>query len=284
MTTSPVRTDTGAGNLDRLVLEHASGSKAELYLFGAHVTSWQPQGQPDVFFVSRKAIFNATKPIRGGIPVIFPQFGDGPYPKHGFARTQTWRVSDSGVLPGGEVFATLSLEDSEATRALWPFRFHAELRVELSDRLKVTAKVLNRDSAEFPFQFALHTYFTVADIRRTAVLGLKGTRLSDSLVNDAESVEDREAIGFAEEVDRVYMKTGNELAIRDEAGRRTLRIQKECMPDVVVWNPWIERSLSFADLAPDDYRGMVCVETGCIADPIRLRPGETWEGSTSFHV
>jgi glucose-6-phosphate 1-epimerase len=34
----------------------------------------------------------------------------------------------------------------------------------------------------------------------------------------------------------------------------------------VVWNPWIEKTKSLADMAPDDWMGMICVETANAAD------------------
>jgi glucose-6-phosphate 1-epimerase len=78
-----------------------------------------------VLFVSSEAVFDGAKPIRGGIPVVFPQFGtQGPLPQHGFARNSVWtldRVGD-GVVE-------LSLSDSEATRAVWPHAFHLHYRI-----------------------------------------------------------------------------------------------------------------------------------------------------------
>lgn len=30
---------------------------------------------------------------------------------------------------------------------------------------------------------------------------------------------------------------------------------------IVVWNPWIEKSQSFVDMAEDEYKEMICIET-----------------------
>ena len=40
------------------------------------------------------AVFDGTQPIRGGVPVVFPQFGrpDPSLPMHGFARSSRWTV------------------------------------------------------------------------------------------------------------------------------------------------------------------------------------------------
>jgi glucose-6-phosphate 1-epimerase len=42
-----------------------------VHLYGATVTSWKTGGQEQLF-VSEKAHLDGSKPIRGGIPVVFP--------------------------------------------------------------------------------------------------------------------------------------------------------------------------------------------------------------------
>lgn len=98
---------------------HSSGAVLELVAFGAHILSYKtPAGQP-LLFLSSKAALDGSKPIRGGIPIAFPQFAaQGPLPMHGFARTSTWEVDAVG-----DGSAQLSLRDSPATRVLWPHAF-----------------------------------------------------------------------------------------------------------------------------------------------------------------
>ena len=73
-----------------------SGASAEVYPHSAHVTSWIPAGGTEALFVSRAAHFQPGTAIRGGVPVIFPQFATfGPLPKHGFARLERWSPADS---------------------------------------------------------------------------------------------------------------------------------------------------------------------------------------------
>src|SRR5262245_32434766 len=63
---------------------------AEMYLHGAHVTSWKPTGTEEVFFVSRQSRWEHGRAIRGGVPVCFPWFGnnvDNPHlPAHEIGR------------------------------------------------------------------------------------------------------------------------------------------------------------------------------------------------------
>src|SRR5688500_13909346 len=129
----PTRTPTdpslrqGAGGMPMLALEAPDGARAELYLHGAHVTSWRPAGGDERLYLSAASEFRDGAAIRGGVPVIFPQFaGRGPLPKHGFARTTGWSLV--GVERGRHAArATLRLSDTASTRAMWPHEFVAEL-------------------------------------------------------------------------------------------------------------------------------------------------------------
>lgn len=69
------------------------GETAEVFLHGAHVTSWKSASGQERLFVSKQALFQPPKAIRGGVPVCFPQFGAlGPLGQHGFARNTEFEV------------------------------------------------------------------------------------------------------------------------------------------------------------------------------------------------
>ncbi|MBV5344762.1 MAG: D-hexose-6-phosphate mutarotase, partial [Rhodoferax sp.] len=53
---------------------------------GAQVLSWQSAGR-ERLYLSPQSVFDGHTPIRGGVPICFPQFNQrGALPKHGFAR------------------------------------------------------------------------------------------------------------------------------------------------------------------------------------------------------
>jgi glucose-6-phosphate 1-epimerase len=278
--------DTGINGMARIILTHPSGARVELYRQGAHITSWRKASGAELLFLSSKAIFEAGYPLRGGIPVVFPQFCDnGPLPKHGFARTREWMLADGGQTAAGEVFATLRFEADADTLRLWPFRFTLECSVRLSgDSLAVRLTAANPGALPYRFQVALHTYFQVADIRRTSVFGLKGVEFADSLRSNARNKETRERIEFEGETDRAYLQAPDCLRILDEGNDRMLVIEKNEMRDAVVWNPWVEKSKRMEDFGDDEYQRMVCVETGNIGVPLKLASGAGWEGQTTFSV
>lgn len=49
-----------------------SGEKVEVLLFGATVISWKSARGTENLFLSSKAYLDGSKPVRGGIPVVFP--------------------------------------------------------------------------------------------------------------------------------------------------------------------------------------------------------------------
>lgn len=262
--------------MDVIRLAHPSGSSAEVHPHGAHVTSWIPAGGSEALFLSRAARFGPGAAIRGGVPVIFPQFAElGPLPKHGFARTAAWER-----VEGSDARAVLRLRDSEATRALWPHAFAAELAVELEAcRIAVRLSVTNTDGSPFSFTGALHTYLRVADVRRAAVEGLRGVRYRDKLRGGGTYAEEDAELRMDGEIDRVYMDAPSPLRVRDEAGGRTALVRAEGFADAVVWNPGARNAASFPDMEAGEERVMLCVEAAQATDPIRLAPGERWQGA-----
>ena len=269
----------GNGNMPKLVLSAADGARAEIYLHGAHLTSWMPAGGGEALFLSPKAEFVPGSAIRGGVPVIFPQFSDrGPLPKHGFARTMAWEPVAS---PPNQ--AVLRLATSQATLAMWPFPFGLEYTVKIGgNRLEMSLKVSNPDTTPFDFTAALHTYLRVTDLNLTSVWGLQGLWLTDSASQNREAIQKDEWIDFPGEVDRIYSKAVKPLQVMQE--ERKTRLEQKGFTDVVIWNPGPEKCAALKDMEPLGYREFVCVEAAAVEKPVRLAPGRTWTGSQTITV
>jgi glucose-6-phosphate 1-epimerase len=265
--------ELGEGALPRVVLTAANGSRAEIYLHGAHVARWTDAGEGDVLYLSPRSRFESGEAIRGGVPVIFPQFADqGPLPKHGFARTSVWTLAEATADR-----AVLVLTDTPETRAVWDHAFRAELRVELGAELSMTFAVENTGDAAFDFTCALHSYFRVSDVGKVTVDGLEGIRYHDKVAG-GEHVQDAAELRFAGEVDRVYVDAPDVLQILDGGSWERVVVRKFGFRDAVVWNPGAEKARGIGDLGEDAYPHFVCVEAACAAEPVRLEPGERWEG------
>jgi glucose-6-phosphate 1-epimerase len=109
---------------------HTPLANASVALHGAQVLSWQPVGQKPVLWVSKATVFEAGKPVRGGVPVCWPWFGAMPgKTMHGFVRTLMWQVRGAELDAGGQIVLRLGACDNAATRAVWDHAFDLELVV-----------------------------------------------------------------------------------------------------------------------------------------------------------
>ena len=265
---------TGAGDLPKIILATTDGARAEIYLYGAHVTSWIPAGGSEALFLSPKANFSPGLSIRGGVPIIFPQFGGlGPLPAHGFARNVTWELAESATDQ-----AVLRLRESESELKMWPYKFELEYTVRIGGKqLELSLKVTNTDDAPFEFTAALHTYLKVHDLRQTIVGGLKGVWLADrtkpSTGIKREATQKDEWLKFPGEVDSVYFDVTHPIQLVQNEKR--INIEKSGFSDVVVWNPGREKCAASKDMLPDSYFEFVCIEAAAVENPIKLGPGES---------
>jgi len=62
----------------RVTARLPTGESVQVLLHGATVLSWKSNGQENLF-LSEKAILDGSKPVRGGIPVVFPVRADTTY-------------------------------------------------------------------------------------------------------------------------------------------------------------------------------------------------------------
>lgn len=270
-------------SLNHLVLTAGSSAQADVFEHGAHITSWQTPDGVERLYLSTRTQFGEGHAIRGGIPVIFPQFATaGPLPKHGFARTRTWRpiqIENAGHK------AHLQLHADEATRALWPYAFRADLCLSLHGwALAVTLRITNTGPVPFTFTGALHTYLRVSDATAARVTGLQGSSYQESAAGAGagqRQVDHEPALTFAGEVDRIYFDTGPVTLTCPET---ELEARSDGFPDVVVWNPGPEKANQLADLDPGGWRHFVCLEAAAVGVPVALDPGQQFTGIQTLTV
>jgi glucose-6-phosphate 1-epimerase len=247
---------------------------ATIYLHGAHLTDWTPRGKRRVIFTSAASHYAADKPIRGGVPIVFPWFGPRggglTGPLHGFARISEWTLESAELMPAGEVDLTFVLGPSEDSRALGFSDFEVRFRASIGATLEMDLEVGNSGLEPLHFEEALHTYFAVGDIRGVSVGGLEGTTYVDKTDNFQRKQQAAEPIRIAKETDQVHVDTEATCYIDDAAWERRIVIEKAGSDTTVVWNPWIEKTRTLADMKPDDWQGMICVETANAMDNARV--------------
>ena len=253
------------------------GSSAVVSRLGAQVLSWITPDGRERLYLSPQAVFDGSVAIRGGVPVCFPQFSDrGELPKHGLVRTREWQVS---ARRSGDDYALVTLEtsDDEATRALWPHAFRLELTLMIeADRIDLELCVVNTGAREFEFTAALHTYLRAIQVEDVALEGLHGHDYRDAANGDKVVRETGTELLVEAETDRVYRQVRRPQLLR--AGNLSLGIQQQGFPDVVVWNPWVEKCAALADMPADGWRHMLCVEAAAADTVQQLAAGDEWYG------
>lgn len=265
-----------------LKIQSPDGAEATVLLHGGHLVSWKPAGAEEQLYLSPQAAAGQGQAIRGGVPVIFPQFElrgpDVSLPRHGLARTRTWTLDE--ISQGRDhAQATLVLTDDDSTRAWWPHQFRLELTVSISGaRLDMELYAHNPGPSTWPFSAALHTYLAVSDLTLARLQGLEGCLFIDNLLG-GEAIEDHPEKRFHGEIDRIYTKVGN-LLLRD--GPKRLAIESDNMPDAVIWNPGPDKAEAMKDMPTDDWLSMLCVEAANIVEPVTLGPDESWSGRQSL--
>jgi glucose-6-phosphate 1-epimerase len=264
----------GINDLPKLQLHSADGASAEIYLHGAHLTSWKTSDGVERLFLSPLSEFKTGAAIRGGVPVIFPQFSAlGPLPKHGFARNHAWELVESS---GGT--AKLRFVGNAETAASWPHSFVCEMLFGIGgNALEMKLSVANTGTQAFGFHASLHGYFAVESLAAARVTGLGGLSWRENPTATVHQ-QSAEEIAFSAEVDRTFYSAA-ERSVELHTGSDILRFNQHGFCDSVVWNPGAEVGARIADLEPSSYLRYVCVEAASIQPPVHLPAGAEWTGT-----
>ncbi|CAG8767374.1 14111_t:CDS:2, partial [Dentiscutata erythropus] len=235
---------------------------------------------------------DGTKAIRGGIPLIFPQFAKASepsaetanLPQHGIARVSTWKWLGVDVDNDEELSARFCLTDAQVPENLhkeWPKKFELIFIVTLTaNTLKNTLEVKNKGAEPFDFNALLHTYYYVPDISKVSIKGLNNITYIDKVTNFTRALDAKDSITIDQETDRIYENVPRDeflidLCQPDGVGNFTLK--KINLKDTVVWNPWIDKARSMSDFDDEEYKNMVCVEPGTVTEYVKLEADKTWE-------
>jgi glucose-6-phosphate 1-epimerase len=284
-------TDSSYGACEPLTLTAMDGAQLTACAHGGHVLGWTPAGGRPRLWLSPAARCGPGTAIRGGIPVIFPQFaGRGPLPKHGLARDRAWQVTTgadstgsrgrdrSGARDGVSWRATLT--DDDTTRQIWPHRF--ELRLEAratGGRLDTTLTLTNTGDGDLEFTAALHTYLALGSPEAT-LAGLGGRTAEDNARPGHIVTLEAPTLAPTRERDVAVLDATAPVVLDDPMlGRLTLTA--EGFPDRVVWNPGSSHSLS--DVRQGDEQGFVCVEAAALVS-IVVTSGGVWNGRQTLRV
>ena len=271
--------------MQTIELNTKNGASCKIALNGAHVFSWCTADGQEQLFLSRRTAWKNNEAIRGGIPVIFPQFADmGPLVKHGFARSSVWHLLPDPVGDDADDSATVSCvrlclteqDLGDASEQGWDYRFHVELMVTLSDdTLQLRLMVTNTDTRPIAFQSGFHPYFRIA-CRYPEVIGLRPTRCFDKLTQQVGVQPDSAGMVITSAIDTIYSQSQEDLVLNDHD--RHVSIRRLGFQDTVVWTPWDGAGDLPDDLESGDGRLFLCVEPINVDNKVQLAPGKKWIG------
>ncbi|UKZ49340.1 hypothetical protein TrVGV298_003586 [Trichoderma virens] len=257
-----------------------TGESVEILLYGATVLSWKDASGDEKLWLSEGAKLDGTKAVRGGIPLVFPVFGTAPdheatskLPQHGFARNSRWeflgKSSNESSSNSVKLDFGLSSENlDEAARQLWPYKFGLLYSVTLAPR------ELEHRAGDY-------------QRRRCASLASRTPPFHDKVDGVKDKTQSSDPITFSGETDRVYTPVkgpGHPVVITD-GGVAKFRVVRDNLDDVVVWNPWVDKSAGMGDFQPKDgWKNMVCVEAGAVSTWQKLEKGDAFEGAQTIYL
>jgi glucose-6-phosphate 1-epimerase len=272
---------------DRLVVMELQNEHGRVWItpMGATVLGYQPEGEREVIWVSETAHFDGSRPVRGGIPVCWPWFGDHPddpgQKAHGFARHMPWQI-ESVTVEDNATRAVLRLEADETTRRIWNGEFVLRLAVTLGDSLRLDLTAENRGMDAWQITEALHSYFHVGQSEGLRIDGLKGLAYWDKQAGGVRGIQEA-PLELSPPFDRVYFDHLGQAVIHD--GERRIHVAKTGSASTVVWNPGSRGARAFDDMPDEAWREMVCVETAnALDDSYPLEPGASHTLSSRIRV
>ncbi|MFZ9566778.1 MAG: galactose mutarotase [Vulcanococcus sp.] len=254
---------------------------------GGLLTSWICSGR-ERLYLDQERFADPSKSVRGGVPVLFPICGNLPndtlqlpqgtfhLSQHGFARDLPWQLQP---LAEGEGIR-LRLEDSEATRAVFPFPFCLTLDYRLEPSvLAIAVTVEHRPYGEgvMPFSLGLHPYFAVSDLAAVSLEGLPERCLDHHQMAEASTASQLAQIDRG--IDLLAAPTQRSVRLRDQGSSELIEMELQAPLDLaVVWS--------------EPPRSMVCLEPwtaprGALISGDRrleLKPGESCRLTCTYRV
>lgn len=221
-------------------------------------------------------------PIRGGVPIVFPQFslrtlpGIPTLPQHGLVRTMGWQVHAERTEDDRARIAA-RVSDDARSRAVWPHRFTLDLvTTAWAGTLDMRLRVRNVGDQPVGFAVAMHTYLRVGRVPAVTIAGLDGLAAHDN----------RDGTPWQPPGLAMPCLGPLDATLDDAFPHRTVvlhdpdlgdtTLTAEGFTDLVVWNPGPAHRLP--DVPPDGASGFVCLEPARLR-PVRLEPGAAWAGS-----
>lgn len=236
---------------DILTLDRGEYTSCTVNLQGATVTSWRINDREQLF-VSRYSHFTDLSRISGGIQFIFPVLGPWELgPIDGFAKFLIWSVEEAPArLESGDVYAVVTLRDNPYTRSLWNYKFKLSYKITLLERTISFHIAVENPSAYYPLEFIItqESWLRVSNVTACEIVGLQDCTYKDVLGDNEIHRDEGEIVKISERTHKIYVNTPNEVVLQNTVNGASMKIRKKMVTDIIVWNPWIEQSMTMEDI------------------------------------
>jgi glucose-6-phosphate 1-epimerase len=244
--------------------------------FGAQLLSTELLNGLDLFYLSPFYIKNTTH--RGGVPIIFPQFGNiGKLKKHGFARDLNWVQEKCNNL-NNEIILKYSLSIDRFTINNWNFdsKLFITFRLIKNTSLSIKFEVHNIDKKSFSFTGGLHPYFLIKNRSN-----LKITGLEDSLFIDTDPLINTFNLNDNTGIERLYLSNSD---IKFYNGFNWLKLSVSGFENWMIWNPGTLGAKKIVDLPDTDWEKFICIEPLVNKNSVLLQPNDFFIGELIVEV
>jgi len=252
---------------------------AAFAVHGAHLIHFQKKEQQPIIWLSKTAIYNDNKAIRGGVPICWPWFGaagsalGNDLPAHGFARTSKWSMPTVNELNEG-IELEFRLTDNLQTQKIWPFNFELTLKATLTDQVKLELVSKNTGNMPFSYRGALHSYLNISAPESCLVSGLH-QQYNNSL-NKGSAETGNGSLQIDRAIDAIYKKAPSSIVLSDQGYHRKLLVNNSGNDSEVLWTPWVDGAKAFNDMPDNGYETMFCIESAITeAEGVQVQPNNS---------
>lgn len=264
----------------RVYMDRGENVTCTISLFGGCITSWKIDNVEQLF-VSKTAILDNLGAIRGGIMMIFPHYRAWALgPSDGFANMMTWKVAEEPhQLETGDIRVVLELTQCRVSDNIWNYDYTLRYQITLLDKeLHLKLSVKNQSKCSFYFNLLFSTHLKVPNVENCSIYGLKGTMTRDLKNKSLErKIWMEDVVNFTEEIYTAFLETGSKLTVSNVMRDKEMFLTKKNLPDVIVYNPWMEHGRLREGWLDDEWNQMVAIEAGHYRRPIVLEIGEEIE-------
>lgn len=248
----------------------------KINILGAQLLSTEIFEGVELFYLSPLNKKNNT--TRGGVPIIFPQFGNtGKLKKHGFARDLNWVKFDSKIINEEEI-VNYKLVTSKFDELDWNFEAELTLTFKLIKNLSlsISLEIQNKGMDSFSFTGGLHPYFCIKNRKNLKIYGLENSDYidTDPLISTFHLNEDSG-------IERLFL-TNSDIEI--ETGYKKLKLKTEGFDNWMVWNPGTLGAKLIDDLPDNDWNKFICIEPLVSLDSVILQPNQIFNGQLTISV